>query len=300
MKTNARDGFTLVELLVVIAIIGILIALLLPAVQAAREAARRMQCANNLKQMGLAIHNYAETYASSFPIGSPGHARHGLFTTMLPYLELDVIHNQCALDRSTFDPLNEHARFEVIPAYRCPSYAGPEVVRGDANSLRDGAICCYQGVGGVIIPGEPVTAGGGCADIPKNGIFGFNEQRRLSDVTDGLSHTLAMGEFVHRDYLEGEEFASYPGNARAWILGATVSSGCSYALKVVGCSPNERINRYMDGVGFNHLPMTSEHVGGVHFLIADGSVRLLENAIDMDVYTSLATCSGGEVDATLE
>ncbi|MEA1949870.1 MAG: DUF1559 domain-containing protein, partial [Planctomycetota bacterium] len=122
MKRLSKRGFTLVELLVVIAIIGILIALLLPAVQAAREAARRMQCGNNLKQMGLAIHNYADAYEGKFPIGSPAPARHGLFSALLPYLEMNDIHDLCAWDLSTFDPANEKVRFEVIPAYHCPSY----------------------------------------------------------------------------------------------------------------------------------------------------------------------------------
>ncbi|MCP4590129.1 MAG: DUF1559 domain-containing protein, partial [bacterium] len=96
MKT-ANRGFTLVELLVVITIIGILIALLLPAVQAAREAARRMQCSNNLKQLGLAVHNYVSIYSEHFPLGCMGYERHGLFTAMLPFLEQDVVHDKLDL-----------------------------------------------------------------------------------------------------------------------------------------------------------------------------------------------------------
>ena len=88
-----------------------------------------MQCSNNLKQMGLAIHNYADAYNGKFPIGSPGGGKHGLFTYMLQYLELNDIFNRCDLTLPTYQGVNDVVRYEVISTYRCPSYAGPDVIR---------------------------------------------------------------------------------------------------------------------------------------------------------------------------
>ena len=299
MKANTKKGFTLVELLVVIAIIGILIAMLLPAVQAAREAARRLQCSNNLKQMGLALHNYADAYSSKFPIGSPGQGLHGLFTYMLPYLELNNVFNECDLNLPTYQGKNLVVRYEVISAYRCPSYGGPNVIEGDttaAGVFMNGATCCYQGIGGAITDPNDVLPSADCGAIPRNGIFSWGEQRAIRDVTDGLSHTLAIGEFVHRDASVTEDFADYPGSARPWILGGIWTGlHCSYAFKVAETSINERINRYLDGIEYNHLPMTSEHPGQVQFLLADGSVTAITENIENDTYRALATCNEGEV-----
>ena len=283
-------GFTLVELLVVIAIIGILIALLLPAVQAAREAARRAQCTNNLKQIGLACHNYMDTNREHFPPGSPGPARHGLFTHVLPYMEGKTIYDQCDIDGNTFD---DPQRYTLVDVYMCPSYPGESVIRGNPNRYGDGALTTYQGVGGVLIEDEPgiVTAGHG--DIPDNGMFRWQKVRRLNAVTDGTSHTLAIGEFVQRDK-EGN-YAGYPGNMRAWILGATENDEKgSYAFKVIEYPINADVQRTADSIPFNHLPMGSEHPGGANFLVTDASVHFLPETIDFAVYQGLATCGRGE------
>ncbi|MCS7305497.1 MAG: DUF1559 domain-containing protein [Thermoguttaceae bacterium] len=290
-------GFTLVELLVVITIIGILIALLLPAVQAAREAARRAQCTNNLKQMGLACHNYMDSNREYFPPGSPGTARHGLFTFILPYLEAKNIYDQCNLTGNTFrDP----QRYTVVPVYMCPSYPGPAVVRqnpSNPSDWRDGALCVYQGNGGVLISGQPVVSSGH-GNIPTNGMFQWEKVRRLNEVIDGTSNTLAMGEFVHRDRT-GTTYNNVQGNIRAWILGASEDNqkGC-YTLKVIYYPINARVERETGGVPFNHLPMGSYHPGGANFLMTDASARFLSENISLDVYKALATCDGGEVIAS--
>ena len=121
-------GFTLVELLVVIAIIAMLVTLLLPAVQAARAAARRTQCANNLKQQGIAMHSYASAKSDVFPPGSPGNLLHGLFTYMLPYLEEGAIYEQVDLQSTNQHNPNEAqnpARYQVIEPYVCPVLPTP-------------------------------------------------------------------------------------------------------------------------------------------------------------------------------
>ena len=129
MVRPSRRAFTLVELLVVIAIIGILIALLLPAVQAARESARRSECTNHLKQLGLALHNYAGTYGEFLPPGSPDSLRHGLFTAMLPFLEHANIHDQIDLEGI---PHDDPMRYTPIAEYTCPSFPGPVVYTDSA------------------------------------------------------------------------------------------------------------------------------------------------------------------------
>ncbi len=137
MGMAARRAFTLVELLVVIAIIGILIALLLPAVQAAREAARRSQCTNNLKQIGLAIHDYMDVCRTHFPPGSPGRTRHGFFSLILPFLEQTSVYKDLTLSGSAH---SETHRYTEIPGYVCPSYPGDRIVRNHSNTIGDGSV----------------------------------------------------------------------------------------------------------------------------------------------------------------
>jgi len=300
------SGFTLVELLVVIAIIGILIALLLPAVQAARAAARRMQCSNHLKQIGLAIHNYMSTHREYFPPGSPDYAAHGLFTYLLPYLEQGAIYED--IDLAGVPSSSPH-RNTMIATYACPSYTGPNpapYTPGDLQKWYGGALTTYQAVGGALYEGQPTVDGRGCGLIPTNGVFGWGANRRVSGVTDGLSNTLAVGEFVQRDRDTESFFHPYPGNVRPWIFGATGgseaagSNKCSYVFKVIEFGINAPIDRGLpDVVYFNHLPMGSHHAGGAHFLVADGSVQFLAETTDLRTYQALSTCAGGEADAAM-
>jgi prepilin-type N-terminal cleavage/methylation domain-containing protein len=288
-KTHESAGFTLVELLVVITIIGILIALLLPAVQAAREAARKMQCSNNLKQMGLAMHSYLAATSSYFPPGSPGPARHGLFTYMLPFLELNGIYDQLHLNS---DPKTEAQHFTVVTTYLCPSYPYPTLLRNFQVDM-DGALTTYQGVGGAYYNDSEGYAGtASYGKIPRNGIFMWGRCRPVSEVTDGTSNTLAMGEFVQRDNT-GRTSAS---NVRAWILGgnADPTNYISYAFKVIQYQLNSPLERDADGIPYNYLPMGSHHAGGGNFLIGDGGVQFLNDQINFDLYRSLATCNRGE------
>lgn len=293
-KRVAPGGFTLVELLVVIAIIGILVALLLPAVQAAREAARRTQCTNNLKQIGLAMHTYVSDHAGFFPPGSPGESTHGLFSHMLPYLGAQTVYDLMDLDGPTHvDP----ARAIVIPEYHCPSYPFPILLfEGDVAGcyFQCGALTTYQGTGGKngrYIESFKAPEG----KLPYNGVFGYAMQRRLKQIEDGLSKTLAMGEFVHRD-LSGGYWSRHPGNVRPWILGCNDNRRYGvYAFKVMAIGPNTQLDRTADGVHFNWLPMGSFHPGLTMFLVADGSVRTVPDGINFLVYKGMATVNGHEV-----
>jgi prepilin-type N-terminal cleavage/methylation domain-containing protein len=291
MRRTPFRGFTLVELLVVIAIIGVLIALLLPAVQAAREAARRSDCSNNLKQMGLAIHNFMGENNLGLPCGVQAPDRHGLFTFLLPYMEYRAVFERIKLGQS---PSGSTERSSLIAVYICPSYRGPSLVRNSTSSELNGAVTTYQGVGGVLRPGVEVEKSTEFGDMPKNGAFGWRVRRRAEDVRDGLSNTLFIGEFVHRD--KSGPYAGFPGNVRPWITATNgwTTSFASNAFKVIAYSINAPVERTANSIPFNHLPMGSDHPGGVNFLVGDGSVHFLSENTDLELYKSLSTVDGAE------
>ncbi len=283
-------AFTLVELLVVITIIGILISLLLPAVQAAREAARRAQCANNMKQMGLALHQYATAWDETFPSGVAGVCRHGLFSLMLPFIEQQAVYSTFKMGSSE-NTYSETQRYTLISSYVCPSYTGTVVGK---IAYVDGALTTYQGVGGTVRTGLSSTlADSSFGDQPQNGIFLWGKARRIPSVSDGLSNTLAMGEFVHADRDSASPFAAPVRNVRPWI-NASGGQYNSYSFKVVQYPVNSTLDRYSDNTPFNHLPLGSEHPDGSSFLVADGSVVFLSDSLNLDIYRSLASCNGGE------
>jgi prepilin-type N-terminal cleavage/methylation domain-containing protein/prepilin-type processing-associated H-X9-DG protein len=297
-------GFTLVELLVVITIIGILIALLLPAVQAAREMAKRMQCTNNLKQMGLALHNYANTWNGYFPAGGTGDCRHALFSHMLPYLEMQGVYDQLSLNSSTIDDFaNHNQRHTVIAAYICPSwpykpaYTAAEVALTVNTTMAVGALTLYQGVGGAFPAEAPFGSAPRVGDWPKNGMFIPYACRRIADVSDGLSNTLAIGEFSHID-MRGGNFDDPPGTVRIWMAGGyTFSTKDDYALmasKVVANPINVRLDMIADGIYFNYLPFSSYHPGGANFLMGDASVAFLSESTKLLLLQELATVARGE------
>jgi prepilin-type N-terminal cleavage/methylation domain-containing protein len=306
-------GFTLVELLVVITIIGILIALLLPAVQAAREAARRMQCSNNMKQLGLACHNYMTAWNGCFPSVGRGAFRHGLFTRMLPYLEEENLHGLLNFKPASEDTTAEPQAYRntAVAAYLCPSYTQPTLITGLSPSYMNGALTTYQGVGGSLpsLPqgaAPPATVGNTTyGQLPMNGIFVWAKARGANEITDGLSNTLAFGEFVHHDFSSGSPYVAEPGNMRPWMNGTWASADpggpgddvVSYAMKVVQCQVNAAVERNESGpnpVPFNHLPMGSAHPGGCNFTAADGSAHFIGDTINFNVYQWLATCNGNE------
>jgi prepilin-type N-terminal cleavage/methylation domain-containing protein/prepilin-type processing-associated H-X9-DG protein len=314
MRRAANRGFTLVELLVVITIIGVLVALLLPAINMAREASRRTKCSNQLKQIGTAIQNYVTASQDPFPPGSPGPQMHGLFTYLLPYLDEDSLYRTIcgSYDKNNVtnnltvagDPQNETTRYQRIAVYLCPSYTGPTVFHKSDGDPADGAVTTYQGVGGAIVnKGENLTTSATYGDIPDNGIFRWGTTAcKMSDVVDGLSNTIAVSEFVHADRNMASSYSAPPGNVGGWMTGANaLTSGekCSgsYAFKVLQHKINERVDRQPasgTGVPFNWLPFGSNHSGGANFALADGSVRFINESASFSTLQALATVAGGE------
>lgn len=293
-----RHGFTLVELLVVIAIIGILVALLLPAVQSAREAARRTQCTNNLKQMGVALHNFSSLH-EEFPPGTPGDitsttGQVGLFTYLLPFMEESTIYE--GIKEPHFWNADPPERHIIIETYICPSWPYPKSFSDSPYSTVNGALSTYQGISGADIGDGDVDTGSFGA-LPRNGTFGWGFRRKLRQITDGLSHTYAIGEFVQIDKDPSSRYFDPPGNVRPWILSSSPEVA-SYATKALELSLNLDIDRVEDGVPFNHLPIGSFHSGGAVFLMADSSVDFVADGINFVLYQARATVNGDEVEAT--
>ena len=264
-RRRRQNGFTLIELLVVIAIIAVLIAILLPAVQQAREAARRAQCRNSLKQWGLALHNYHETHRV-LPFGKL-QLRHWTFRSMLlPYIEqtplyaeLDFEHQPHCFDiAQTLGASSPTAA--PVPLYYCPSDPNTEMA--------------YSGFLGDHMPGNYLGVSGSTR-TSRDGIFYVQSATTFSQVTDGLSNTLMMGE-------RGVPFAHNFG----WQLCGSTRD--AFLDLEDGLIPGDATGAHTD-----HF--WSWHAGGAHFLIADGSVKFLNYSLDEALVVGLSTRNLGEI-----
>lgn len=324
-----RSGFTLVELLVVIAIIGILVSLLLPAVQAAREAARRMQCSNNLKQLGLAIHNYHDTYKSMPIVWSNNNftatGRYASWIAVtLPFFEQQALYNQINFSyglqddpRTTLNggvfpntpasPSNAWVAQQALPALLCPSdgstLGGKMASR--ANIAGTWGVNNYKGVAGAnwawgiykVVPPSPLanTPFGASSDglNAGNGIFfrggtvGRPCNTKMAQITDGTSNTLMIGEAVPRWCTHSWWY---------WFNGTTATAAIPLNARAVTVNTGNK-NADLDaawGDWPNNYSFKSRHPGGAQFGIGDGSVNFVSETIDLTIYRSLATMSGGE------
>jgi prepilin-type N-terminal cleavage/methylation domain-containing protein/prepilin-type processing-associated H-X9-DG protein len=295
MYAYKRAGFTLVELLVVIAIIGVLVALLLPAVQAAREAARRAQCKNNLKQIGLALHNY-ESARRTFPAGFISQAAEingvgigpgwSWGAQIFPYLEESTI--QVDLKRAITDPFHDGVRVLTLPMFRCPSDAPEEssfVVHDDGGiELTRLAFANYVGVAGTFEVSESPDTG--------TGLLFRNYGVRIRQITDGLSHTIMVAERASRQspqstWVGAVTNATIPpinpdfDNEEAPVLVLT-NTGTAAEGRV----PNNHFDHVEDA--------NSEHPQGVNLMFCDGSVQVINNDVDPSVWEAIGTRAGGE------
>ena len=258
---TTSSGFTLVELLVVLSIIGVLVGLLLPAVQSARESARRIQCLNNLKNIGLAIHNF-ETANRAMPLGNQqlSGTQHAWSTLILPYLEQPAVFNQINL-KSPWDTAgnNAQAALSNLSVYRCPS------ALQDFPGKQD-----YGGIMGTTLSSLPLGTGPGEALGCGAMITTTKSQRSpapLSSFTDGLSNTLCIAESVDRD----------PESSGRWACG-------------LNCFIQSEALSVHNALG----DMESQHPMGVPAVYADGHVTLLPLTIDTNVLGALCTRNGGE------
>ena len=302
--TAPRRGFTLIELLVVIAIIAVLIALLLPAVQAAREAARRMSCSNNLKQIGLAIHNY-QTRLEVFPPGyitltqtnqlnspetGPGW---GWATMILNDLEQSALYNAVNFSLQITDPASGTVRVNRINAHLCPSSYGVGPV---TLSNAGGAVLVTD-----LSPGNYVGSAGQLevAEFPasNNGVFYRNSRIGLRDITDGTSQTLLAGE-RSRNTADATWVGVIP-TAQVCTKPDWRVRSCETANVMIlghtGPSPDQRWVDVPNYKGAGADDFWSLHPGGCNFVFCDGSVRFVKETINPKVFSFLSTRAGGEV-----
>ncbi len=332
MKTtivSRSRGFTLIELLVVIAVIAVLIALLLPAVQQVREAARRTQCRNNLKQIGLALHNYHDNYLS-FPMGARRQRGIGAswYVGLLPYFEQQNVYDE-------FDMHGPHNGFPTLPPpfgsnngvvtddlvlsmLRCPSSPLPETHTNGFAPPTEQMQASYVGISGATSHGGfPANRVQTCClpfndgEISADGVLVPNAVVRIRSITDGTTNVLVVGEASHyatdsagdKQHVDG----SFPNS---WItgtsgigtppnyvneFGAFVPPPPSYNLTTIRYSPNDSYDQpgIRDDHGSNN-PLTSAHTGGVLVLLADGSARFINENTDLLTLKTLAARDDGQ------
>lgn len=314
--SESNKGFTLVELLVVITIIGILIGLLLPAVQAIRESARRIQCANNIKQISLAAINYESSYerfpAAQLRLGHP--TKNEAFVTgdmwsatLLPYIELQVVRDLYAKNlpdkyATGFEESWVGIQTAVstwIPTYRCPSTADDdryfgEYAYGPEGRITNSYLGCGSGTSWIESGDEPYVGG-----PQSDGMMLIDNWIKAPQVTDGLSNTVFFGEsFSSIGVLEQRDFDGSIQHVDHWyIWSADIIFTDIDASEVVG-STAARINanKIEDAhVNEKELSFGSFHRNGVNIAFVDGHVIFIRESIDVDTFGEMGTRHGGEV-----
>jgi prepilin-type N-terminal cleavage/methylation domain-containing protein len=321
MRASRRGAFTLVELLVVIAIIGILVALLLPAVQAAREAARRMSCGNNLKQVGLALHNYHDVNKMFPPggitlgrcCGTPSYSTWTI--AILPFLENQNLYDRYHQHLFNEDPLNAFVREQILPVYICPSDVNTRrtdrPASGPGNRLQY-APGSYRAVSGKSRrhPNWPdnseIWHDGGYAYRHRGAlhhvgtqpsIYGFSYlgdvgSEKIANLLDGTSHTLMVGEYHTTTRNRRRTFWAYTYTS---YNQSTVCPPCGSRTLV----PSYDLCRSLPGGGFSadnpcKRAWGSLHPNSIQFVMGDGAVRTIHTNINMEVLGGMASIHGQE------
>jgi prepilin-type N-terminal cleavage/methylation domain-containing protein/prepilin-type processing-associated H-X9-DG protein len=314
VPTARRRGFTLIEILLAIAIIAILIGLLLPAVQKVREAANRIKCTNNLKQIGLALHTFHDAH-NRFPPGAEGPLtpdfpqyanlkHHALGSHLLPYLEQPALARDYRWDVSWFDPPNQPVVNTPLTVWQCPSARTNRVQDGSLPTVKPppgspftGTAACGDYAGQGVLDAGLVSAGvidppGGPRDErgQYEGAFPVNATSSLADFLDGTSNTILIAECAGRPqlwqgrrevanvWLSGGPWAS---RNLLWGRGAAPDGTAFFGTCAVNCT--------------NDREVYSFHPGGANVVFADGSVHFLKATIDIRVFARLVTRAGGEV-----
>lgn len=302
-------GFTLIELLVVIAIIAVLIALLLPAVQQAREAARRSSCRNNMKQLGLALHNYHDTF-KTFPYGWD--TRGMLWSGhVLPYMDQANIYNTLIFQESgpgNWDldtSPNEAACETVIPTFICPSL--PKNFQYDYNGIDKRVVASYRGNAGSLASSDDASTSASIMpgtisleSMNLDGIFSACSRTNIAHITDGTSNTILLGESQ-----SDPDFVKDGQGMDWWYIGSPQTDPCA-------CNGGTGGTEFTEAVGTTILNMNlrdinpaangslleitfgSWHEGGAFFNLCDGSVRFISENIDLNLYKAISSRQGGE------
>ncbi len=317
-------GFTLVELLVVIAIIGILVGLLLPAVQAAREAARRMSCSNNLKQIGLALHNfesalkvlpsaYEYKVTAAYPTVPNWAYRWSAHAMLSPFLEQSNIYNSLRLEAPlhligqtpAIDPQNAPVVALQVPTFYCASDTQQNITTGWGSG---NYVACWG------------TGLNGGADLHADGLFYIDSKKRFADIVDGLSNTATFSETLLGTAAAPSTLSAVVGTRQmqqgmVWLIGTPPSdSACAEGSRQVLFTRNDK---WADGAasttGYNHYlapnskqidcysrvgtwkAARSNHTGGVQVLRADGSVHFVTETVELSVWRNFASIRDGNV-----